>query len=160
MEKPEMHPLVDLLLRRMETDPEEFRPYGRWAEMLQVIESCGTEEEKEIIRITYGRVRMDAAHVDMMEELLQVHEEIKLGPAAMTGPLRRSVDSQTFNQLQQYQSMQNLQNLQDMRNTHNLWSNPSQMLAGTPVGGTAVSQQESYLKAQIDKIIKKDKETK
>ena len=76
----EFHPAVKLLLARMESHPEEFDEVrigldepttapDRWWRPLDRIMDWGTDEEKAAIRDSLRRIKLDAAHHIVMDEL-------------------------------------------------------------------------------------------
>lgn len=60
-----VHPVVQLLAKRMESHPEEFTN-GRWGMWVSVLMEIATPEEKLLLRKT----RMDEIHEEVMDELL------------------------------------------------------------------------------------------
>jgi len=82
MEDKGIHPLVELMLARMESHPEEFtcekfgiNPMGtggddRWWRVRETIEGCGTEEEKAAVWAATRKITMNACHEWMLDELL------------------------------------------------------------------------------------------
>ena len=81
----EMHDVVNLLLKRMESHPEEFESalgesenltdaQDRWWRVLDRVLEHGTEEEKAAIRAALREIKLDAAHRIMMDELLNGDE--------------------------------------------------------------------------------------
>lgn len=71
-DKKELHPVVKLVLARMESHPEEFNDdgAGRWDYVLDVIEDNGNDEEKAAIASGLRVIRLEEAHKWMMDELL------------------------------------------------------------------------------------------
>lgn len=75
----EVHPVVRLMLARMETHPEEFTECaessspeyfsGRWGPTIMAIRKYGTKADQDAFFPTYNRLRMDAQHEDTMDEL-------------------------------------------------------------------------------------------
>lgn len=67
-EKDNIHPVVRLLAKRMESHPEEFGPAsgGRWAEWLDRLIPFVTEEERVMLR---GPMIQDI-HEEVMDELM------------------------------------------------------------------------------------------
>lgn len=76
MEDEKIHPLVELVLARMESHPEEFgNSYDgptedRWWRIRETIQSHGTEEERAVFRAAMREIDMNAGHEWMMDELL------------------------------------------------------------------------------------------
>jgi hypothetical protein len=75
-----VHPVIRLLVARMESHPEEFEPNGggRWAEWLDRLIPFVTEEERVMLR---GHMMQDI-HEEVLDEL-------------MNGPERRAEEERT-----------------------------------------------------------------
>jgi hypothetical protein len=71
-----LHPVVDLMLARMKSNPEEFadRYGGRWSDILVQITNCGSDAEIEAIREGTRSIILDKAHAQAMDELLNGEE--------------------------------------------------------------------------------------
>jgi hypothetical protein len=71
-----LHPVVDLMLARMKSNPEEFadRYGGRWSDTLMQITDCGSDAEIEAIREGTRSIILDRAHAQAMDELLNGDE--------------------------------------------------------------------------------------
>lgn len=67
-----IHPVVRLLAKRMESNPEEFghKGSGRWAAWLEPLMRLATDEEKLLLRTA----RMNEVHEEVMDELLNGDE--------------------------------------------------------------------------------------
>ena len=73
-----VHPLVELLVARAKTHPEEFVNGGpdtlsvtnRWWHAVDVIRRDGTVEDNAVLDKVVGRIAMDRAHEWAMDELL------------------------------------------------------------------------------------------
>jgi hypothetical protein len=75
MEDKDVHPLVDLLLARMKSHPEEFKlSTSRWNWVLDKVLDNGSEAEIEAINQGLRPIRLDEAHEWMMDELLNGDE--------------------------------------------------------------------------------------
>lgn len=63
-----IHPVVELLVARMESHPEEFEPNGggRWAEWLDRLIPFVTEKERVMLR----KPMMQTIHEEVLDELL------------------------------------------------------------------------------------------
>lgn len=67
----ENHPLVDLMLARMDTHPEEFGgSSNRWAVTLMDINECALPEQAALVTAKLNAIRLDKAHHWAMDELL------------------------------------------------------------------------------------------
>jgi hypothetical protein len=65
------HPLVDLMLERMKSHPEEFEGEGnRWVEALVAIHQWAAPEQREQVDRAIGDIRLDKAYNEAMDELL------------------------------------------------------------------------------------------
>jgi hypothetical protein len=66
-----LHPVVQLLLKRMESHPEEFQysTGGRWQYALDMIEDHGAEGEKAALQSAIKIIRLEEAHVWALNEL-------------------------------------------------------------------------------------------
>lgn len=60
-----VHPVVQLLAKRMDSHPEEFTK-GRWGMWVSALMEMATPEEKLLLR----KFRMDEIHEEVMDELL------------------------------------------------------------------------------------------
>jgi hypothetical protein len=70
------HPAVQLMLARMDTHPEEFRPRGyRWEEALGSMLEAASPEERLALNTQLNRFSMDALHEQIMSELLEGKSE-------------------------------------------------------------------------------------
>ena len=66
----ELHPVVTLLLKRIESHPEEFgRGAHRWDWIIERVQNYGSKEEDEIIDAALRPIRLQEVHEDMMDEL-------------------------------------------------------------------------------------------
>jgi hypothetical protein len=72
-----LHPLVDLMLARMQSHPEEFfgSKSGRWRNAMDAIRSHGTAEEQAKVDHAMSRVALDHYHAQAMQELLDPQED-------------------------------------------------------------------------------------
>ena len=72
MSEDNIHPVVRLLAKRMESNPEEFghKGTGRWAAWLDALHHLATPEEKLLLRTA----RMNEVHEEVMDELLNGDE--------------------------------------------------------------------------------------
>lgn len=75
MEDNENHPLVDLMLARMETHPEEFEgSSNRWYTALIDIGEYAPAEQAALVSAKVAAIRLDSAHRSAMDELLNGEE--------------------------------------------------------------------------------------
>lgn len=69
-----MHPAVELLLKRMDSHPEEFiKPHPRctrWSRVLREYNEYMNEEEQKAVKDKCREVYLDAMQKDVMAELL------------------------------------------------------------------------------------------
>lgn len=66
-----MHPATELILARVESNPEEFKENigGRWNSILIDLHASCSEEEWELVNAKVKAVRLDAVHQAIMQEL-------------------------------------------------------------------------------------------
>lgn len=83
-----MHPLVELMLKRMESHPEEFRGgtqnviYDdgwrnggyRWAHILDEMQQYLSDEDSDTLRTALGSIKLDRLHNEALDELLNGDE--------------------------------------------------------------------------------------
>ena len=69
-EQTKFHPVIELMLRRMESFPDEFRKgQPRWRATLEALHECATDKEVETLVRVHKRLLMDEAHEIAMNEL-------------------------------------------------------------------------------------------
>ena len=66
-----MHPAVELLLKRIDSRPEEFDHPTKWTWGLRHVLDIATAEEAELIRAKLRELSGDAVHANLMQELLK-----------------------------------------------------------------------------------------
>lgn len=64
-----MHPATELILARMESNPEEFSNGGRWAAIVQTMLQHAPKEECDAVKEKGNAIRMDELHKLIMGEL-------------------------------------------------------------------------------------------
>jgi hypothetical protein len=78
-----VHPLVELLVARAKSHPDEFKDdtdtittaaSDRWWRAINVISRNGTDADKALLANTIGRIAMDKAHEWALDELLNGEE--------------------------------------------------------------------------------------
>lgn len=78
-----IHPLVELMVRRAESHPKEFYDWdwrddrldsGRWANAIRYILEYGSEEDKAFFTKVIGRIKMDEGHEWALDELMNGDE--------------------------------------------------------------------------------------
>ena len=91
-----IHDVVGLMVARMESDPIEFiGPTWRWVGPMGAVKEFGNEEEKAAINAGLRKVRLDAAHEDALDELLNGPENRRETTAgSATNPLAQQRTSQ------------------------------------------------------------------
>lgn len=67
---PDVHPAIELLLARMESNPEEFVGGHRWDEIISNYRKNFTEKEKELFFIKERELNMEYLHQEIMREIL------------------------------------------------------------------------------------------
>jgi hypothetical protein len=78
----ELHPVVQLMLKRMESHPEEFGdgPYPsgrRWDSVLNTIQAHGSDAECNAMADSMRVIRLEQAHVWALDELCNGEERRK-----------------------------------------------------------------------------------
>lgn len=85
-----MNPTIEILLKRMESNPEEFKytPHlgrSKWDEMYDKYESILDEEDKQAYSDGKRKLHLDRFHAEVMEELLDPKSEESLwGDSSLT----------------------------------------------------------------------------
>ena len=65
-----MHPAIELILARMESNPEEFmNTKDRWGDIITELNKYTTEEERRLVFEKMRSIRLDAVHKQIMQEL-------------------------------------------------------------------------------------------
>ena len=68
-----MHPAIELLLARMDSNPEEFdgatTTFSRWASILNQLLEHASKEENIALTNKIRMIRLDAIHKSIMKEL-------------------------------------------------------------------------------------------
>jgi len=65
-----LHPVVTLLIKRIESHPEEFGfGAGRWDWIAERVQTHGSAEERAAIKAALRPIRLKEIHEDMMDEL-------------------------------------------------------------------------------------------
>lgn len=77
-EKTELHPVVDLLLRRAESHPEEIFN-GRWDWVINEILNSGSPEEVAVVIPVVKKTKLNETHRHFMRELLNPVQPDLLG---------------------------------------------------------------------------------
>lgn len=75
-EEKELHPAVALLLKRMDSNPQEFLK-GEWDNAEEAIAAYATDEEKKLVAEKLGKLWMDHTHEAMLKHLFKVEEDDK-----------------------------------------------------------------------------------
>ena len=126
----ENHPLVDLMLARMDTHPEEFDgSNNRWYTTLIDIDEYAPPEQTALVKAKIAAIRLDAAHHKAMDELLNGEERRRQkaqmeqattyaqqaqAQAQQSAVMRQQMQSDVISQrLQAYQSLKASNPLQD-----------------------------------------------
>ncbi len=118
MEDKKVHPVVELLLARMKSHPEEFQAgMNRWDFVLHKVQDNGSIADIEAVNEGLRPIRLAEAHEWMMDELLngddrrrQEQEEYErttrtaLGAGSMGASLRNAISpavQRVYDQMQQ-----------------------------------------------------------
>lgn len=88
-----MHQAVELLLKRMESNPEEFSgdSHDRWMRHLKRYEDFLSDEEREAIQTKQREIMMTRMHKDIMSELLYGDEQRQEDHRAMVEAASKSL---------------------------------------------------------------------
>lgn len=70
-----LHPVVELLLARMESNPEEFLDQYKWTRKYEPYKQYMTKREKEAMRMGMRKVMMNHLHEIVMKELLDPKQD-------------------------------------------------------------------------------------
>ena len=69
-----MHPAIELLMKRMESNPDEFvRGHSRhpkWERIMEKYTEFVNPEDKKMLREKYSALQLEQMHKDIMAELL------------------------------------------------------------------------------------------
>lgn len=96
----DFHPAVQLMLARMETHPEEFRPRGfRWEALVASMIAAATPEEGMALTRKLNSFRMDSLHEQIMSELLEGPTPPRI-PGVEPGMVLHSYQNATSNAIQ------------------------------------------------------------
>ena len=127
------HPVVTLLLKRMESHPEEFLTAldGRWREIIIQVREYGSEEENAAIDAALRPIRLAKAHEEMMDELLNGTERRRIEEQEYERSLMNRTQTMLLGHRQQAQNT-----LRGTNPTH-VWVDD---YANVGVGTTAPSQ--------------------
>ena len=72
-EETDIHPVVTLLLRRMESHPDEFKEaevYNcRWAKTINAIRMSGNKAEVAVMEAGLRKIQLEQAYIDALDEL-------------------------------------------------------------------------------------------
>lgn len=93
------HPVIRLLIARMESHPEEFRPHvGRWASFVEEVRDTAEGADLDTFNAAYSKLLLTHLHERVMDELLN-GEERRAAEA-------RRREEETRLKMQQYQMQQ------------------------------------------------------
>lgn len=138
MQSEELHPVVELLLARMNTHPEEFMDEylfselepvnhygnGRWEAVLRAVCKNANEAELEAVNEALRPIRLNQAHEHMMDELCNGEERRRKEREA------REAEERRYYALQQQAAMNQTYTTQQANALNQLSS------LGPPVPGT------------------------
>ena len=91
---PEVHPAIELLLARMESNPEEF--HDKWGELISNYRKNFTEKEKELFFIKERELNMECLHQEIMREILS-ESDLESGRVVWDKTTQRAVRVRTLN---------------------------------------------------------------
>jgi len=154
MEDNEPHAVVRLLLKRMESHPEEFKRhediYGdRWHSIVSDIIEYGNEADRSVVNAAMRDIRLGEAHEDMMDELVngperrrkeveeREYEQQMLARSRLAQQQQMAAQHQTYqNQLGSLQNAAGAQGLVG-KSPNSIWMDES---AGIGIGTQSPSQ--------------------
>ena len=84
----ELHPAIQLLLKRMDSNPEEFMGGLRWRKIMDAYENSFSEAEKKALTEKSNKIRMDKMYEKIMGELLDPKTTSKQDPQMAPGTWR------------------------------------------------------------------------
>jgi len=70
-----MNPTIEILLKRMESNPDEFTKENRWHYLFENFADNLDEEDKEAYKKGLNKIRLNQFHARVMEELLDPKSE-------------------------------------------------------------------------------------
>lgn len=120
-----LHDVVKLLLKRMESHPEEFGtgPTNRWGWMLNDVLSNCSEEEAAAIKEGLRPIRLQEIHETVMDELLNGDERRRAEKENILNTARNnmgaSLRSAISPALQQIDAEMQIEQMKQYRNTYN-----------------------------------------
>lgn len=94
--EPDFHPVVKLLIARMESNPEEFDGRGLWRSRVDIYDDAYTEVEVDALQSAERDIALGRKHAVVMESLLSPPEEagLRAGSAAANIKQRPAADLQ------------------------------------------------------------------
>jgi hypothetical protein len=109
-----LHPVVELLIQRMESNPQEFEysnSYGsRWVDILEKVKDVANSDELTALTAAYGKMTLDRLHEQVMKRLMgqdptdpPVLYEKKLEQHKMEEQMRRQLAAQQMKHMQRAQ---------------------------------------------------------
>jgi hypothetical protein len=120
-----MHQAVELILKRMGSNPDEFTgdDKDRWMRMIKHYEAFFSDEERKAISEKYNAIMMGKFHKDVMSELLYGEERRQQERETQTQMELEQMKQQRMRQLQaqmelEQMKQQQMRQLQAMRNVY------------------------------------------
>jgi len=126
-----MHKVVELILKRMESHPEEFVD-ARMKQMIEPYRQYLTTEEKEALKAKERDIHLDTLHVRVMKQILAEKEE--------------KVDAEAYRTAAQHQAIAQAQQAQqaqwaNMRSMHSQLGNLGNGVVSSSNGGATGASQ-------------------
>lgn len=126
----ELHPVVSLLIARMESHPEEFQgPMSRWGNMTLEVREFATGADLAAFNSALSKVSLDVLHERVMDELLN-------GDARRAEEKERAEKERSAHMAKLYSQQQALQQMQAY-NSKQQYANAANTLS--PLLGTTTS---------------------
>ncbi len=77
-----MHPAVELLLKRMESNPDEFMKghdrFYKWERIIENYRAFFSDEDAAILKAKYSALQLERMHKEIMAELLYGEETVSM----------------------------------------------------------------------------------
>lgn len=116
-----MWPAISLLLKRMETHPEEFEPpkgrgISKWTPLISELQDVATPEDFAPLKAKLYEIRMGGLYAKVVENLCRDAEEPDYSQDARLYTAKAIGQADlTQSQLNQYSALQQLQNYQNQQ---------------------------------------------
>lgn len=124
-----LHPVIKLLIARMESHPEEFRPHaGRWASFVEEVRDTAEGADLDTFNAAYSKTLLTHLHERVMDELLNGEQR--------RAEEQRKREEETRLKMQQYQ----MQQAQMAQNPYANVAQSSLLATQSLMAGTSVNE--------------------